>query len=69
LPSKVMGQLTCLAVHPRFDNGMCRAVICGNFVVHTDKPAELLHDTLQTSLEVDVGLFMLRTNSAAGRAA
>jgi Xaa-Pro aminopeptidase len=44
---------TCLAVHPGFDNGECWAVICDNFIVHQDKPPELIHATPQRVFEVD----------------
>ena len=44
---------TCLAVHPGFDNGECWAVICDNFIVHKDRPPELIHHTPQKIFEVD----------------
>jgi Xaa-Pro aminopeptidase len=42
----------CLAVHPGYDDGQCWAVICDNYIVHADKPLELIHATPKKIFEI-----------------
>jgi Xaa-Pro aminopeptidase len=42
----------CLAVHPGYDDGTCWAVICDNYILHADRPPELIHQTPKKVFEV-----------------
>ena len=42
----------CLAVHPGYDDGTCWAVICDNYILHPDRPPELIHQTPKKVFEV-----------------
>ena len=42
----------CLAVHPGYDDGQCWATICDNYIVHADKPIELIHNTPKKIFEL-----------------